>query len=231
MILGQKGSNGCLEEGVRSHVGTHRTKLVEIESTILCFAPKSARILNHMAAEHACWRGESNSSERLAGPGAPGGSHRGCLCRPCQLRGRARDCGEEGALQAQRCQQAATAQPRPPWPRSRGALRAPASPLCRRQNPSTPLPGDGELRAGILCSHLAPSSRQPPVSPCTPCALTATTCRVSVPSVLGFVLRVPTYGRSRTRLSSQLRPLGAGESSSLSSLRQPFLPAHLTRSH
>ena len=119
-----------------------------------------------------------------------------------------------------------------PWPRSRGALpaaageplRAPTSPLCRRQTPSTPLPSGRELRAGILGSHQAPSRQQPPVSPRTPCALTATTCGVSVPSVLGFLLHVPTYGRSGTRLSSQLRPPSAGEPSSLGSLRQPLPP-------
>lgn len=70
----------------------------------------------------------------------------------------------KGALRAHQSQQAAKAQAGHPWPRSRGVLTAvagesqpsPAYPLSHRQSPSTPLPGSGELRAGILGSHLAP---------------------------------------------------------------------------
>ena len=175
---------------------------------------------------------ESNSSERLAGPGAPGGCPRGCCVPavPAEGQGRRpwRGRGSAGPAVPAGSHSPTAA----PWPRSGGALpveaveplRAPTSPLRRRQTPGTPLPGGGELRAGILCSHQAPSSRRPPVSPRTPCALTATTCGVSVPSVLGFLLHVPTYGRSGTRLSSQLRPPSAGEPSSLGSLRQPLPP-------
>ena len=56
--LGQKDGNHWLEEAGRSHEGTHRTKLMEIESTELFFVPKDARVLIHSATEHACWRGE-----------------------------------------------------------------------------------------------------------------------------------------------------------------------------
>lgn len=74
--LGQKDGNHWLEEAGRSHEGTHRTKLMEIESTELFFVPKDARVLIHSATEHACWRGESNSSERTL----PGQVPQGLLC-------------------------------------------------------------------------------------------------------------------------------------------------------
>ena len=67
-----------MEEGARSYEGTHRTKRMVIKSTVLFFVPEEAQVLLHLVTEHTCWRGESNSSERLAGPGAPGGCPRGC---------------------------------------------------------------------------------------------------------------------------------------------------------
>ena len=151
---------------------------------------------------------ESNSSERLAGPGAPGGCPRGCCVPavPAEGQGRRpwRGRGSAGPAVPAGSHSPTAA----PWPRSGGALpveaveplRAPTSPLRRRQTPGTPLPGGRELRAGILCSHQAPSSRRPPVSPRTSCASTVSTRRVSVPATPGFLLRVPTYGRSGTRL-------------------------------
>ena len=54
-------------------MGTHHTKLMEMESIALYFVAKDARVLIHSATEHACWRGENYSSERLVGPAAPGG--------------------------------------------------------------------------------------------------------------------------------------------------------------
>ena len=205
---------------------------MEVDPLHHVFVPNYTKVSVHSATEHACWRGESNSSERLVGPGAPRGCPRGCCVPavPAEGQGRRpwRGRGSAGPAVPAGSHSPTAA----PWPRSRGALpaaageplRAPTSLVRRRQTPSTPLPGGRELRAGILCSHQAPSSRRPPVSPRTPCALTATTCGVSVPSVLGFLLHVPTYGRSGTRLSSQLRPPSAGEPSSLGSLRQPLPP-------
>ena len=78
LLLGQNGGNHWLEEGVRNRVGTHRTKSMEVESTVLYSVPKDARILIHSATQHTCWKGENNSSERLAGPGVPRGCLRGC---------------------------------------------------------------------------------------------------------------------------------------------------------
>ena len=230
--LGQKGGNHSLEEGARSYEGTHRTKRMVIKSTVLFFVPEEAEVLLHLVTEHTCWRGESNSSERPVGPGAPGGCPRGCCVPavPAEGQGRRpwRGRGSAGPAVPAGSHSPTAA----PWPRSGGALpveaveplRAPTSPLRRRQTPGTPLPGGGELRAGILCSHQAPSSRRPPVSPWSSCASTVSTCRVSVPATPGFLLCVPTYGRSGTRLSSQLRPPSAGEPSSLGSLRQPLPP-------
>ena len=57
-------------------------------------------------------------------------------------------------------------------------LPAPSFPLSRWQTPSTPLPGGGELRAGILCSHLAPRSRGTSASYWTCCASAVSTWRV-----------------------------------------------------
>ena len=59
----------------------------------------------------------------LRGQVPPGAVPGAALCRPCQLRGRAGGRGGEGALQAQRCQQAATAQQRHPCARQQGAAR------------------------------------------------------------------------------------------------------------
>ena len=205
---------------------------MEVDPLHHVFVPNYTKVNVHSATEHACWRGESNSSERLAGPGAPGGCPRGCCVPavPAEGQGRRpwRGRGSAGPAVPAGSHSPTAA----PWPRSRGALpaaageplRAPTSPLRRRQTPGTPLPGGGELRAGILCSHQAPSSRRPPVSPRTSCASTVSTRRVSVPATPGFLLCVPTYGRSGTRLSSQLRPPSAGEPSSLGSLRQPLPP-------
>ena len=232
VLLMPKGGNHWLEEAGRSLKGTHHTKCMETHPIHLISLAEDRWVVIHSATEHTCWRGESNSSERLAGPGAPGGCPRGCSVPavPAEGQGR-RPWGGRGS--AGPAVPAGSHSPTAaPWPRSGGALpveaveplRAPTSPLRRRQTPGTPLPGGGELRAGILCSHQAPSSWRPPVSPRTSCASTVSTRRVSVPATPGFLLRVPTYGRSGTRLSSQLRPPSAGEPSSLGSLRQPLPP-------
>ena len=161
-----------MEEGGRRREGTHHTKCMEAHPIHLVFLAEDGFLVIRSATQHACWRGERSTVSALRGQVPPGAVPGAALCRPCQLRGRAGGRGGQGALQAQQCQQAAAAQPWPPWPRSTRALRAPASPLRRRQTPSTPLPGGGELRAGILCSHPARSSRRPPASPRTSCAST-----------------------------------------------------------
>ena len=70
-LLGQKGGNHSLDEDGSSHEGTHHTKSMEAEPKFLMFVPIYAQVLLHLTTEHTCWRGERNSSEHLAGPGAP----------------------------------------------------------------------------------------------------------------------------------------------------------------
>ena len=153
----------------------------------------------------------------LRGQVSPGAASGAALCQLCQLRGRARGSEGEGTLHYR--PSGASRQPQPncgppgqgaegPCPWQLGSLCAPPPSFSATGRPPAPLcPAAGSC---MQISHLAPSSRRPPVSPRTPCALTETTCRVSVPAVLGSVLHVPTYGRSGTRLSSQLRPFELG---------------------
>ena len=78
-------------------MGTHHTKLMEMESIALYFVAKDARVLIHSATEHACWRGENNSNEHLAGPGVPEGGPQGrALCLQCWPRGDAGGGGTAG---------------------------------------------------------------------------------------------------------------------------------------
>ena len=128
-------------------------------------------------------RAKASSSEHLAGPGVPEGGPQGrALCLPCWPRGNAGGGGIAGPT-------VAAGSHSPGWAPCRGAeercpaaaggpLPAPSFPLSRWQTPSTPLPGDGALRAGILCSHLAPWSRGPSASYWTCCASTVSTWRV-----------------------------------------------------
>ena len=166
VLLMPKGGNHWLEEAGRSLKGTHHTKCMETHPIHLISLAEDRWVVIHSATEHACWRGESNSSERLVGPGAPRGCPRGCFVPavPAEGQGRRpwRGRGSAGPAVPAGSHSPTAA----PWPRSRGALptaageplRAPTSPLRRRQTPGTPLPGGRELRAGILCSHLAPPS-------------------------------------------------------------------------
>ena len=88
-------------------------------------------------------------------PGAVPGA---AVCRPCQLRGRAGGRGGEGAVQAQRCQQAATAQPRPPGQGAEG----PHLPPPLQADPRHP----SARRRGAACRDtlLSPGSLEPAAS-------------------------------------------------------------------
>ena len=147
---------------------------MEVDPLHHVFVPNYTKVSVHSATEHACWRGESNSSERLVGLGAPGAVPGAALCRPCQLRGRAGGRGGEGAVQAQRCQQAATAQPRPSGQgaEQRGPARGGwAAPAC----PHLPSPPQADpqhpsaWRQGAACRDtlLSPGSLEPAAS-CVP---------------------------------------------------------------
>ena len=109
----------------------------------------------------------------LRGQEPPGAVPGAAVCRPCQLRGRAGGRGGEGAVQAQRCQQAATAQPRPPGqgaegpcPRRLGSPCVPPPPPSAAGRPPAPLcPAAGSCvqgyfaltrlprAGGLLCLH------------------------------------------------------------------------------
>ena len=107
----------------------------------------------------------------LRGQEPPGAVPGAAVCRPCQLRGRAGGRGGEGAVQAQRCQQAAIAQPRPPGQGAEGpclaaageSLPVPSVPLISQPqgDPQRPSACWQELCSGVLCSHLAPPSWRP----------------------------------------------------------------------
>ena len=168
----------------------------------------------------------------LRGQVPPGAVPGAALCRPCQLRGRAGGRGGEGAVQAQRCQQAAIAQP---WPPGQGAegpcpwrLRSPCVPL-----PPSPPQADPQhpsaQRQGAACrdTWLSPGSLK-----------TAASC------VSTHTVRVDgNHLQSVCPISAGLSPLRANlwekrdeaEFAAQAPERwgtgSPFLPAHLTKSH
>lgn len=124
--------------------------------------PKDLRVNISPATQHACWGGERNagSSEHLVGPGVPEGRPQG-LQRACGAGGGAglEAVEGEGALQAQRCQRAATAQAGTPG--CGGALpcdgleapacpRLPSQPHAEPQQPSARW--RGAARRGTLLS-------------------------------------------------------------------------------
>ena len=158
VLLMKKGGNHWLEEAGRSLKGTHHTKCMETHPIHLISLAEDRWVVIHSATEYACWRGESNSSEHLAGPGAPGGCPRGCCVPavPAEGQGRRpwRGRGSAGPAVPAGSHSPTVA----PWPRSRGALpmapeeslRAPAS-LSTAGRPPAPLcPAAGSCVQGYL---------------------------------------------------------------------------------